>query len=1571
MSPDGAAERAESEEAYADSSPEQATDLLLDTYGEELAQVTTDPAEPLRQADDVLRYTSDQSAVIDPEGPADRALHVSTMPLRTPDGALPDLTLARSGESIAPRDPLVPVTLPDELADGATLDGANVRIGIEGAANSDPESRLVSTRGGEARETSVYPEALQDTDVALAPIARGVEAFAQIRSRESPESIVMNLEMPAGYSVRTVDQRGGLIQDEAGKPLVTIDWPVATDAQGKSVPVSMRAAGNELILDVPHQQEEIAYPVLVDPVFEYWDWIEMRQSSYVGWNTYSNYANFEVNNFCNVFLPNSCDAGGYGLHVRAPSNGGYFYPAGTRAYWYYLAPGTTSYISTAWIYYMRYAWPGSTYSPYGYAGLLKPDGNWSDVQTFTGTNWCCRREPPYSANGGAPRWLIAGLWTGYDVVAPSFPWHYVRVGEVGLDLQDPEPPTVQRPPASELSTQWVDDQEFTITTAVTDPGLGVQKVEVVLPEKTGNRTLTKSEGCAGSIVYGTCPASNLDPSPGDAYETDRFTFRTGNFYDGYQPVEIRGIDPLGGQAHTGRRGFALWIDHSEPALRRISGTLADAEGEQLTLPTYDLHVEARDGWAAIPSSGVRTLEVRDNGEVLASVPEQDCPNDNCRATLDWTLETADLEPGPHNLRIVAADQMGHETPNGGEPIRVVVPEPEVVHAWKYKNGMGGVLTREEWLVPGSNVTRIETEEEIAVRNTVPCAEPSDGAQCDQVSTVTDPEVPSVAPSYSVETGSEENDPQMYQPSQVSTTAAAVQGAQPQAVGPMEDLLEPGQDAPSKGGEYKKFVSTSSWERSRSEPVRGPDPGLSYQTETHTLWVDAATGMPIRDQLIRDPGPDDIVVWDYELLHDNDPRVTPELFRIPPRPGTMFWESVTHNGANEPAPGEAGLVAAGGQAGAEDPGTDYDAYYLGDTASVPAEEGGSSTVSAHSYKELVRDDEPTLYWRLGEDTGGSASDSSGFGRTGSASNTGVGWSPDGALDSKVNDDGAVDLNGTNQRLSTPYQPFLANGTRTFEGWARRDSATTVDTLIAGNGGTGSAPYLAIGGASGVTWAPQGDLAAKTTWNGAWPGTERWVHWALVFNEAANTAELFINGESKGQKTVTVNYLLPGALWAGAWSSLGLFTNGFDGALDELAVYERALTGAEIRAHHAQSPYAGLVRNDNPAVYWRFGESSGAVAEDSSGMNRPGTYVASPRLGATGALRSRYNDNGAVGLDGVAQRVQSTHSPFIQGSVRTFEGWARRGSESTRDALFGGGLAGRGAPYLTVGSKFSAVADQVVWAPRGNTGASAVWDDAWPGANEWVHWALVFDDPANKAELFIDGESKGVRSIGASYRETSPLQVGAWTAEGAHHYLFDGRVDEFAVYDRSLAGAEIAEHYDGGADDAGYEQRLCLNSFDTVYYNDQADDDSTEQNTHEEPSDPNYVEPSLSEPVEEYVAANYEVMTDGESCAPGREPLEDGRTISIISTAPDSALSTAMTEQYEEIAEAAAPGDPDEGVVSIEALGETLDAFVVSLGRSGSGKQIGTALVEFSDATVTVEGPVGTESIAAITEQLERR
>ncbi|MDH7503863.1 MAG: Ig-like domain-containing protein [Verrucomicrobiota bacterium] len=105
----------------------------------------------------------------------------------------------------------------------------------------------------------------------------------------------------------------------------------------------------------------------------------------------------------------------------------------------------------------------------------------------------------------------------------------------------------------------------------------------------------------------------------------------------------------------------------------------------------------------------------------------------------------------------------------------------------------------------------------------------------------------------------------------------------------------------------------------------------------------------------------------------------------------------------------------------------------------------------------------------------------------------------------------------------------------------------------------------------------------------------------FNRDGLTARLYVNGQFMASGAVESNYIGT-KTGTRIGSEVCCGGNTFPGYIDEVAVWSRPLTGAEVQARMA-GPLSGT--ENGLAGYWPFNEGMGTTAADASGQGHPGT------------------------------------------------------------------------------------------------------------------------------------------------------------------------------------------------------------------------------------------------------------------------------------------------------------------------------------------------------------------------------
>jgi hypothetical protein len=221
----------------------------------------------------------------------------------------------------------------------------------------------------------------------------------------------------------------------------------------------------------------------------------------------------------------------------------------------------------------------------------------------------------------------------------------------------------------------------------------------------------------------------------------------------------------------------------------------------------------------------------------------------------------------------------------------------------------------------------------------------------------------------------------------------------------------------------------------------------------------------------------------------------------------------------------------------------------------------------SYSAAVLADSPVGYWRLGEGSGITAADASGNGRNGTYTN-GVTLGSAGALAGDT--DTAATFDGSDDYVALPLDAaFNITGDLTIEAWilpASISASAATGHIFGGyqNGGSFPGYALAIGNTvpfqalsfwDGTAWRAATTLLTANTW------------YHVAVSVSGTTATFYVNGALDSAPACAARGSWSGGRAIGARSDgSGGATTNWPGRLDEVAIYNTALSAARILAHY---------------------------------------------------------------------------------------------------------------------------------------------------------------------------------------------------------------------------------------------------------------------------------------------------------------------------------------------------------------------------------------------------------------------
>jgi VCBS repeat protein len=658
--PEAKQQRARSRAAFRGANRAEALDLARREFPSLFAQRIARSPEA-RSGERIEKYLNASAYMLEtPDGK--RYLVQSTQPVATADasGRLSpiDTRLEQQGDGFRATHPLAPVTV-SSRADGAhTLTRAGVGFRLPDAAGSSATA---------TDDKAFYPNALADSDVTVAPVTGGLEVLVQLRSAESPERVAIDFSLPPGASMRLTDGSGVLANplppaDEKGVEIVdhgevaaTVAPPSAIDADGQKVPAHYELDGSRLSVVVDHRSGDFRYPILIDPyVVDLFAWRDSGgqagSASASGWGS-RQYASGYTFADCSTSDFFWCSANGalngIGLYIKGQA--GSWSPAGWWGEWYFQAPGGANIVRVDW----RQAGMTTFGNSCMYAYITGPTSNSSGNRYTNCSNWGSPNWYPVSCTDTANPCATGGSASGNYAVFGLQIWNgsyvdiWAMLGGAYVNMWEGWRPTITS--ITNRPSGWVDNESRTFSAAVHDDGLGVHNAQLLI-----DGTATSQSGvinCNGSF-QSKCPADNTF--------TD-WSYSTTSLSEGVHRAEVQAQDVIGNTSLPDANStFDIKVDRTPPNVA-LSGALYDRRGQELPPGSYTLHVDATDG-DGTPSgsrSGVHIVTFYVDGEEQDAIT-QSCTAGNCQLHKDFTYDTSEFGGGPHDVHVVATDELGHE-----------------------------------------------------------------------------------------------------------------------------------------------------------------------------------------------------------------------------------------------------------------------------------------------------------------------------------------------------------------------------------------------------------------------------------------------------------------------------------------------------------------------------------------------------------------------------------------------------------------------------------------------------------------------------------------------------------------------------------------------------------------------------------------------------------------------------------------------------------------------------------------------------------------------------------------------
>lgn len=410
--------------------------------------------------------------------------------------------------------------------------------------------------------------------------------------------------------------------------------------------------------------------------------------------------------------------------------------------------------------------------------------------------------------------------------------------------------------------------------------------------------------------------------------------------------------------------------------------------------------------------------------------------------------------------------------------------------------------------------------------------------------------------------------------------------------------------------------------------------------------------------------------------------------------------------------------------------------------------------------------PAGYWRFDEGQGTTSADASGNGRTATLS-SGAQW-----VTGQIGPN-AIKVSGTSTGRATVTGPVVDTaGSFTVSAWVKLDSLSGFQTFVSIAGTSVAGFFLQLRGDTGKFGFTRlgSDAGGTSTHSDASvaPMLGTWYHLVGVNDAAAGKLSLYVDGQLVDSDNFSSGWTASGDTLIGQGFYNGTHVDYVNGSIDEVAMYNVALTASEVSALDLGGHYL-------------FNEGSGATAGDNSGHGN------TLSLGAGAGWSSGRSGTTALDVNGSISGNAVVGSPLIDTSASySVSTWVRLDALSgfqTFASIDGTNVSGF---YLQLRDdhKFAFVrlgSDS----PNATNYAAASTIIASPGA--WYHLLGVNDIAAGTMSLYVNGLLQSTISAPTGWKANGATVIGGGKFNGGRVDFVNGQVDDVRFYNSALTNA----------------------------------------------------------------------------------------------------------------------------------------------------------------------------------------
>jgi len=293
---------------------------------------------------------------------------------------------------------------------------------------------------------------------------------------------------------------------------------------------------------------------------------------------------------------------------------------------------------------------------------------------------------------------------------------------------------------------------------------------------------------------------------------------------------------------------------------------------------------------------------------------------------------------------------------------------------------------------------------------------------------------------------------------------------------------------------------------------------------------------------------------------------------------------------------------------------------------------------------------------------------------------------------------------------------------------------------------------------------------------------WHHIVMTIDLTQGQIKHYLNGTPIGTTPYTPVFVGGNQLlyrFGNAYIAGGV--TAWDGVLDEIRIYERALSPNEVKQLYEWAP--------GPVGYWDFEEGSGDTAFDRSGNGNNGSI--------TGASYTQGKYGKAANFDGNGDYITVSDSSSLSPThAVTIEAWIKPDATP--------GDAGKSTPYFGIATKDGGFSGYPVYGLRlyndlkigvglayggsSSDETSTAYSSSSVSLSTWTHVAMTYDQSVSTRRTYINGnlEDTSTAYNNLIFDSSDPMYIGL--NDGRY---FSGSIDDVKIYNYARTAEQVRQ------------------------------------------------------------------------------------------------------------------------------------------------------------------------------------